>query len=118
MRIDNEPGQLSRNHLLLLVLFFVGLAGCEPSKPRQEVDDVAYTAEIRQWHEKRIASLTSQDGWLNLAGLFWLKEGENTFGAHESNDLVFPASQAPDFMGSFVLKDGIVSVKIKSLVVR
>ncbi|MXX62561.1 MAG: DUF1684 domain-containing protein [Holophagales bacterium] len=28
-----------------------------------------------------MASLTGPDGWLNLAGLYWLKEGTNSFGA-------------------------------------
>nr|NIV13811.1 DUF1684 domain-containing protein [Fodinibius sp.] len=37
---------------------------------------------------------------------------ENTFGADASNDIVFPKGKAPDFMGSFILKNGGISVEI------
>ena len=29
---------------------------------------------------KRVENLKEENGWLNLAGLYWLKPGENTFG--------------------------------------
>src|SRR6185295_20426099 len=33
-------------------------------------------AQTRAWHEKRLRSLTSDDGWLTLVGLQWLEEGD------------------------------------------
>src|SRR6185312_7571903 len=36
---------------------------------------------------KRLARLTSETGWLTLSGLFWLKDGKNTFGRASSNAL-------------------------------
>jgi len=33
-------------------------------------------AQTRAWHEKRLKSLTSDDGWLTLVGLQWLEEGD------------------------------------------
>ena len=36
-----------------------------------------YSSEIAAWHAKREASLKAEDGWLSLAGLFWLHEGAN-----------------------------------------
>lgn len=74
--------------------------------------DAAYLAEFQQWQKQRLESLTGPDGWLKLAGLFWLKEGENSFGADASNDIVFPAGKAPPIIGSFVLDSGGVSVRI------
>ena len=47
--------------------------------------DDAYLNEINRWKEKRLSSLKSENGWLNLAGLFWLEEGVNTIGADSSN---------------------------------
>ena len=41
-----------------------------------ETNDNNYEAEVKQWQQKRIEGLKREDGWLNLAGLFWLKEGE------------------------------------------
>ncbi len=48
-------------------------------------------AETRAWHQKRLAHLTSEEGWLSLVGLFWLQEGDNRLGSGEDNDFVFPA---------------------------
>ncbi len=53
-------------------------------------DEGAYQTEINQWHKKRIECLKSEERWLNLAGLFWLKEGENTSGSDEKTTSFFP----------------------------
>ncbi len=37
----------------------------------------AYEEEIRLWHERRIASLKRDHGWLTLIALDWLNEGSN-----------------------------------------
>lgn len=68
-----------------------------------------YVAEINEWHQQREARLKKPTGWLSLAGLFWLEEGENSFGADKSNNLVFP-EKAPAFCGSFFLREGKVKV--------
>ncbi|TAG15686.1 MAG: DUF1684 domain-containing protein [Cytophagia bacterium] len=62
------------------------------------------------WHQHRIESLKSEDGWLNLAGLFWLNEGDNSFGSAASNALVFP-EKSPKKLGVLTLKGGKVSLK-------
>lgn len=66
--------------------------------------------DYEQWHQKRLESLKAEDGWLNLAGLYWLNEGENTFGSDASNTLVFP-EKAPKKLGILTLKDGKVAFK-------
>jgi len=43
-------------------------------------NEKAFRDEIKQWDEKRLESLRSANGWVNLAGLFWLVPGENKFG--------------------------------------
>lgn len=95
-----------------LLVLWIGLTfGCRSSStPTTEKND--YVAEIQRWHQQHIKELTSPDGWLALAGLFWLEEGEQRFGAHPSNDIVFPSGKAPDFIGSFIVHDGVVAVKI------
>lgn len=72
--------------------------------------DPEYVKEIKEWHAKRAASLKSETGWLNLAGLFRLKEGTNSFGSAASNDIVFPKGEA--FLGNFILENGQVRVEI------
>ena len=42
--------------------------------------DEAYRGEIQKWREDREARLKADGGWLSVAGLIWLKAGENKFG--------------------------------------
>jgi uncharacterized protein len=61
----------------------------------------SYNESIESWRETRAANLQAPKGWLSLAGLFWLEEGANTFGAAKDNDFVFPEG-APERMGAFL----------------
>lgn len=98
---------------LLLFLFpLLFAAACSPN-PKSESRDADYQKQIETWRGERIQGLTAPNGWLSLAGLFWLDEGENTFGSNKDNKIVFP-SKAPDFMGSFFLNEESVSLKIKA----
>ena len=71
----------------------------------------AHRQEIDEWHQKRLESLKNPEGYLSLAGLFPLVEGENWFGSREDNALVFPAG-TPARAGVFVLKAGAVRVDV------
>ena len=73
----------------------------------QRIDPQAYAKEIEQWRAQRLAGLTSESGWLTLIGLFWLKEGQNTFGSDAANDIVVP--KVPARAGAFVLANGVVT---------
>ena len=75
----------------------------------QQIDQQTYAREIAQWREKRLASLTGESGWLTLIGLFWLKEGRNTFGSDAANDIVVP--KVPPRAGEFVLANGVVTFR-------
>ena len=63
-----------------------------------------YTDSIRQWQQKRDQSLRSEDSWLTLVGLFWLKPGDNSIGSAGSNDFVLPKGSAPDHLGTLHLE--------------
>lgn len=67
----------------------------------------------QQSFEKWKAALTDdlKRNWLPLAGLFWLKPGENTFGTDTSNAIVFP--KGPAKAGVFELRGEEVSVKFQ-----
>jgi uncharacterized protein (DUF1684 family) len=54
--------------------------------------DPAYRREIEAWRAKRLANLTKPDGWLSLAGLFWLEEGENRVGSDPGARVSLPGS--------------------------
>lgn len=70
--------------------------------------------EVRSFRAARINSLKSESGWLNLAGLFWLKEGKNTIGGDEKNDIIFPSDHSDPFLGELLLKDGKVCYQTES----
>jgi uncharacterized protein (DUF1684 family) len=58
---------------------------------------------IEAWREARVSRLTSDSGWLTLAGLFWLTEGDNSFGRASSNALVLDNASLADTAGSFMV---------------
>jgi uncharacterized protein (DUF1684 family) len=64
-----------------------------------------YKKEIERWDAERLESVKSPTGWVNLAGLFWLKNGKNNFGSASSNELVFSNNGFPSRLGTFELKD-------------
>lgn len=78
------------------------------SKPSAEVEEVSYRKEIEKWRGERTAGLTSEEGWLTLVGLFWLKEGENKMGSDPSSDILLPQGKAPPSVGSLWLDKGSV----------
>ena len=86
--------------LLCAAAATVALAAAE--SPQDE------TARIADWRAKRLASLTGETGWLTPIALYWLKEGENSFGraptqAFSLDDAVLPADT-----GAFILTAGHV----------
>jgi uncharacterized protein (DUF1684 family) len=66
----------------------------------------SYQAQIEQWRARRLAALTSDNGWLTVTGLFWLKEGSNTVGAGKGNDIVLAKGSAPERVGTFGFHNG------------
>ncbi len=65
-------------------------------------------AETEAWHATRIAALKQPNGWLNLEGLFWFKEGINRFGSNTKNDLVYANPAFPAYLGEFIFDGGKV----------
>ncbi len=97
-----------------LILIIVSMAFLfSACSKKQSAAKIKYIRQIEQWHKKRIANLKKENGWLNLVGLFWLKEGTNKFGSDKSNDIIFPEG-TPKFIGYFILNNGNVKVKINN----
>ena len=92
----------------------------EPAKPQPTPTPTAvaaatpaasYEQELEQWKAKRLANLKSEDGWLSLIGLFWLKEGENRFGSDPAGEIVLPDGKAPQHAGTLKLTNGKVTLE-------
>jgi len=83
---------------------------CKRSAPLFE-DEKSYIESIEKWQHDRIEGLKARDGWLNLAGIYWLQEGKQSFGSHPSNDIVFPDKALP-FIGTITLKDEVAHIQV------
>jgi uncharacterized protein (DUF1684 family) len=90
----------------------LGLAGMATAAVR--APDPAYRAEIEKWRTDREARLKSDGGWLQVVGLFWLKDSANSFGTGAGNAIVLPAGSAPARAGVFELRDGKTTVRMES----
>src|SRR5260370_29971946 len=55
--------------------------------------DASYLQSFDKWKAELVDDL--KQNWLPLAGLFWLKPGENKFGSDAKNDIVFPKGPGP-----------------------
>ncbi|MXY25273.1 MAG: DUF1684 domain-containing protein [Acidobacteria bacterium] len=68
-----------------------------------------YAAEIEAWRVDREARLAADDGWLTVAGLFFLNEGTQTFGSSPLNDILLRTG--PEQAGTFTLRNNVVTVR-------
>ncbi len=84
-----------RNYVPQLI-FVAFLASCSgtPEMP------LSYLPEHANWEEERVQLLYAPEGFLNLAGLYWMEPGEYTFGSDSASDLIFP-EDFPAATGSF-----------------
>ncbi len=106
--------QLRAVWLVLLCAASAGLAACAGGGGELTTADRAtYERELEQWKAKRLAGLKSEDGWLSLIGLFWLREGENRFGSDPAGEIVLPDGKSPAHAGTFRLAGGAVTLEAK-----
>ena len=106
---------------IVIALGLLVSVSCHPEKQNQGEVATEYTESIRKWHAKRLERLKRPDGWLSLAGLYWLREGNNTFGGHADNDCVIRGDSIPEHLGVFmktgemVLFRAVPEVKIETM---
>ena len=50
----------------------------------------SYPQSINEWRNDRNETIRSENGWLALAGLYWLKLGENRLGSDPKSEIVLP----------------------------
>jgi uncharacterized protein (DUF1684 family) len=103
---DKSPGVLMLKSILFFSVLIFAIACTQ--KPTA---DPKYVKEINEWDAKRVNRLKADDGWLNLAGRFWLEKGESTFGSSKDNDIVVESSKLPEHIGSFIFEDSVVTFR-------
>ena len=68
-----------------------------------------YAAEIEVWRIDREERLKADDGWLTLTGLFFLNEGDNSFGSSPQSDIVL--RKGPAHAGVITLRDDAITAR-------
>lgn len=91
--------------VLALIGSVIAVAGPSPDAPPAGAE---YRAEIERWRAEREARLKADDGWLTVAGLYWLKEGVNRAGTDPASDVLLPDGSAPARVGVFERRDATV----------
>ena len=99
---------LSRALAPILAATAICAFGAAPAAP----DGEAYRASVEKWRAEYQADLTSDHGWLTVSGLFWLHDGENSFGSNPLGDIVLPAP-VPAEAGTFEFHNGATIVRMK-----
>jgi len=108
MRKYSENVRLRAATLVAATLF---VWSCDSGSSAGLQDSEAYLNELASWKTERVASLKGPTGFLNLAGLFWLRQDVSTFGSSPDSDFVLPAHASP-MLGSFRKESGKIVMEV------
>lgn len=78
---------------------------------QQSLLNPAYKREIEEWRKRYEANIRKENGWLTVAGLHWLKHGENWLGSIPSSTILLP-KKAPATLGSLRLEGDSANPRI------
>ena len=67
---------------------------CADSSVASDAAQSDHHQVIQDWRKQREEGLRSEQGWLSLVGLEWLKEGPNRIGHGLENDIRLPGGPA------------------------
>jgi len=71
-----------------------------------------YITSVKKWRQEVNNNLRRENGWLALAGLFWLRRGENIIGSSPDSDIRLPA-RAPRRIGTFEFDGNNVTLNVE-----
>src|ERR1700722_2875119 len=86
-----------RSMAVASLLFWISYPGAvSQTAPASQLN---WRSELFAWREAQAKKLQAPDGWLSLAGLEWLNQGDNTFGSASDNGIGIDAVVAPPLGG-------------------
>lgn len=94
---------IPRPYLLLFISSLLFSACNSNHQPGQAETGENYFREVEEWKQSRIESLKEPTGWLRLAGMFILDEGETIIGTSNDADILFPGQNIPDELATITL---------------
>jgi len=72
-----------------------------------------YEKSVLKWRSEVDTNLRRENGWLALAGLFWLRKGSNSVGSAPECDIVLP-ERAPRRLGNFEFDGNNVTLSVET----
>ena len=72
-----------------------------------------YENSILKWRQEVDTNLRRENGWLALAGLFWLRKGTNVIGSDPESDILLP-KRAPARLGIFEFDGNNVTLNVEA----
>jgi uncharacterized protein (DUF1684 family) len=75
--------------------------------------DGEYENSILKWRQEMDKNLRRENGWLALAGLFWLRKGTNIIGSDPESDILLPR-RAPSRLGTFAFDGHNVTLNVEA----
>ena len=72
-----------------------------------------YENNILKWRKEMDTNLRRENGWLALAGLFWLRKGTNIIGSDPESDIRLPR-RAPARLGTFEFDRDNVTLNVEA----
>ncbi len=73
-----------------------------------------YAEAVQKWRSAEESDLKKENGWLTLAGLFWLKDGINTVGVGPRFDVRLTDNFKQGKFGEIEFKDGSATLHVAS----
>ena len=71
-----------------------------------------YIQGITKWRQEMDANLRRENGWLALAGLYWLRKGTNEIGSDSGADILLP-QRLPAKLGTFEFDGNNVTLDVE-----
>jgi len=71
-----------------------------------------YEQSITKWRQEMDTNLRRENGWLALAGLFWLRNGTNVIGSDRQSDIILPP-RAPQRLGTLEFDGNNVMLNVE-----
>ena len=81
-----------------------------PASEEHNANHDAWRKELLEWRAKHAADLQKPDGWLSLAGLEWLEQGDNSFGTAAENKIHLKGARLPEHIGILRLQGETVTL--------
>jgi len=104
------------NNLFLGGSIFVamGLAAAATVQTAEpKLNPQQYAQDLAKWRAGQEADLKADEGFLSVAGLFWLKEGDSTIGADSACDVKLPRGAGSGQFGVITRHGESVTMAIK-----